>query len=129
MQVKPLHLRMGAIGAGIVLVALFLLGGGTLGGRRVVQIEFGAAPGEFEGLAVEIDGRVVGRLERFGEATRSGFEVARGTHSVCVRHPDIPCEPASVALDRSGEKARLMLDFEERYDAASRSMQQVLVLR
>jgi len=129
MQLQPLHLRIGAVAAGILLVALFVLGGGSFGGTRIVQIEFGLAPGEFEGLAVEIDGRVVGRLERLGQATRSGFEVGRGTHSVCVRHPELPCEPASVALERSGERARLMLDFEERYDADSRTMQQVLVLR
>jgi len=117
MQLNALHMRFGAIAGGIIVAAIFFLSGGSLGGERIIQLDFSLYPDVFEGCEVEIDGKVVGTLERIGQATRNGFKVRKGKHTVRVLHAELDSQAAEVALERPGEKARLMLDLESRYDS------------
>jgi hypothetical protein len=82
----------------------------------VIIIEFGVAPAEFEGLEVVIDDEVVGTLKKLGARTQTGFKVAEGDHVVCVRHPELPCEPARVTSGFGGQRVMLMADFASRYE-------------
>jgi len=116
MQLNALHMRFGAIAAGVILTGIFFLSGGSLGGDRIIQLDFGLYPEVFEGCQVEIDGKVVGTLERVGQATRNGFKVRRGKHTVRVLHPELESRPAEIALERPGEKARILLDIVSEYD-------------
>ena len=119
MFLNALHIRFAAIGAGVVVLGLFLLMGGSLGNPEIVQLDFGMYPELLEGCRVEIDGRVVGTLERTGQSTRAGFEVDEGRHVIRVLHPEMGSEEIEVQLAK-GEKARLLLDVVERYDEATR---------
>ena len=114
MQLNALHMRLGAIAAGILLVGFFIVSGGSFGDENVIQLDFSLYPEDFEGSGVEIDGELVGTLERFGQAMRSGFEVSPGEHAVRIAHPRFDCDPIRVRLERPGEKIRIMLDFESR---------------
>lgn len=116
MQLNSLHMRVGAMAAGVLLAGLFVLSGGSFGGQAVIQLDFSMYPEDFEGLEVEIDGKVVGALERHGQALRSGFEVSKGEHRVRVLHPELECEPVTVHLDRPGQKARLLMEIQSRID-------------
>jgi hypothetical protein len=110
-----IHMRFAAIAAGVVVLGLYLLLGGSLGQPEVIQLDYSMYPDQLEGAQVEIDGRVVGKLEATGQTSRSGFEVQQGRHVVRVLHPEIPAE--EIALDvRKGEKVRLLLDLVARYD-------------
>lgn len=128
MQLNALHIRGGLIVAGVVLLGLFVAMGGSLGGERIIQLDFGMYPEIFEGSEVEIDGKVVGQLQRYGQATRSGFEVKKGRHTVRVIHPELDCDPIKVNVEGAGEKARLLLDLQERYDKSTRESRTVITL-
>ncbi len=117
MQLNALHMRFGAIGGGILLLVGFSIFGGSWGGEAVVQIDFSIDPEFCEGLEVAIDDEVVGRLTMHGNVARTGFEVERGEHSVLVRHPSMGSEPATVTLAGPGQKTRLMLQIDSRYDS------------
>jgi len=127
MQLNLTNMRFGAIAAGVVLVAMYWMCGGYFGTEQVIQIEFGMYAEEFEGLEVEIDGDVVGKLKMHGQATRSGFSVSEGTHRICVRHPDLPCTPAIVDTELAGQKVLLLLDIEENFSGTRSSP--TLILR
>ena len=116
MFLNSLHLRFGLLAAGAVLLAIFLLAGGSLGSPEIIQLDFSMYPEVFEGCDVEIDGRVVGRLERYGQAMRSGFEVNEGQHVVRVLHDEFGSQPIEVDITSTGQKVRLMLDIFQRYD-------------
>jgi len=116
MFLNALNMRLALIATGILLVGAYLLMGGSLGASPIVSIEFGTDPQQFEGLEVEIDGQVVGKLKMFGQATRSGFEVSKGIHSVRVLHPQLSCEPARVATELEGQKVMLLLEYQDTYD-------------
>jgi hypothetical protein len=124
------RLRLGAIGAGAVLLLFVYAMTGTLfpGSRPGILIEFGSDPETFAGLPVEIDGKVAGKLERFGQATRTGFEVAGGTHTVRVVHPTLDCRPVTVDAKLPGIKTMLLLEYDDGVDASGR-MKPRLVLR
>jgi hypothetical protein len=119
-------MRFGAIAAGVLLLGFFLLSGGSFGGDRIVQIDFGMYPDLLEGSRVEIDGKIVGELKPYGQNPKSGFEVGKGKHTVRVIHPEFDCEPIEVDLGKPGEKVRLMLDLGERYDEARRATETVI---
>jgi len=114
MQLNALHMRLGAIAAGILLAGFFVVSGGSFGDENVIQLDFSTYPDDFEGSGVEIDGKVVGKLKRYGRAMRSGFEVAPGEHVVRIAHPTFDCDPIHVRLERPGQKVRIVLDFESR---------------
>jgi hypothetical protein len=86
----------------------------------VIQIDFGMYPEVFEGAEVEIDGKVVGTLERTGQATRAGFKVKEGKHVVRVLHAELGSQEMQVEV-RPGEKVRVMLDMVEHYDSRTRT--------
>jgi len=79
--------------------------------KPTIVIEWGMYPSEFEGLEIEIDREVVGRLERFGENHRTAFPVRKGTHVVRVLHPELKCKPVKVVADNSTVRYRFMLDI------------------
>jgi hypothetical protein len=119
MFLNALHMRIAAIAGGVILLGVFFLFGGSFGSPEVIQLDFGMYPEVFEGAEVEIDGRVVGTLERTGQATRAGFKVKQGKHVVRVLHAKFESEDMQIEV-RKGEKVRVMLDMVERYDPESR---------
>jgi len=100
------------MGAGAVTMALYLMMGGSMfpGDKGVVQIEFGMYPEEFEGCEVEVDGEVVGKLQYFGAASRTGFELKEGDHMVRVLHAECKMEPFRVEVT-GGQIHLLLLDI------------------
>jgi hypothetical protein len=81
--------------------------------RPHVVIEFGVDPARFEGMPVEIDGKVVGNLKKIGVQTRTGFPVEKGEHVVRIASPDVFCRPATINAQRNIEKVMLILDYSE----------------
>jgi len=104
--------RVGILISGILLIVLWWA---TLGRNPcVIQIEFGIDPRGFEGLPVVIDGEVVGRLQRMGAATRTGFKVKDGDHTIRLQHPRLPSEPAHVTSGVGGRTVMLLADYQSR---------------
>ena len=120
MELNLPRLRLGLACAGIVLLIAWKVFGGSTGPEPGILIEFGSDPERFAGLAVEVDGRVVGTLERIGQATRTAFPVEPGEHTVLVRDPELPCAPARVTVADGGIKATLLLEHDEGADASGR---------
>jgi hypothetical protein len=96
--------------------------------RPRISIEFGVAPEVFEGLPVQVDGKVVGKLESTGRATRISFPVKAGKHRVHVDHPEMECDSVIVELRGPGHKVHLLADLDERAWTDG-SIEQVIVLR
>jgi hypothetical protein len=105
------HVRIAMALAGVVVLVGYLAMGGSLGSKSTIMIEFGMYPKEFQGLDVEIDGEVVGQLEMFGAATRTGFAVKDGKHTVRVLHPEFACDPATITSGTGASQVMLILDF------------------
>jgi hypothetical protein len=124
MQLNALHMRFAAIAVGIVIVGGYFMCGGSDG--TIVQIDFSIDPDWLAGAAVEIDGKIVGKLALVGGAARNGFEVRKGSHRVRVVHEEMDCEPLELTLNKPGQKARLILDVTERYDERSGSSKTML---
>jgi len=120
MQLNLPRLRLGMAGAAVVLFVAYKLMGGTLTPQQGILIEFGSDPDRFVGLEVEVDGQVVGVLEKIGAQTRTGFVVPAGTHTVRVRDRQLPCAPASVDIQANGMKVMLLLEYEESADRSGR---------
>ena len=76
-----------------------------------MMIEFGMYPEEFIGCDVEIDGKVVGKLEMFGPATRTAFGVKDGKHTIRVIHPEFICDAETITSGAGGSSVMLILDF------------------
>src|SRR5437870_4699897 len=77
--------------------------------RPKIIIEWGIAPEELEGLEVEIDGKVAGKLQKFGEATRTAFPVSKGDHTVRIRHPKRESQAIQVATELSTQRVMLLV--------------------
>lgn len=109
------RIRIGMLGAGILLAAAWCLWGGSFvpGSECKVLVEFGSDPDTFAGMEVESDGHVLGRLEQVGQATRTAFPVACGTHQVSVRHPQFDSRPIEVAANTPGLSTMLLLEHAE----------------
>ena len=90
MNLKFSRVRLVVGLAGLVILAAYLATGGSFGRKGSIAIEFGMNPREFDGLAVEIDGKPAGKLEAKGQGTRSTFRVSSGEHTVRVLHPTYP---------------------------------------
>jgi hypothetical protein len=112
MRLHLSRVQLGAIGGGAALLMTLWMCG-RFSDSPVVRIEFGADADQFEGLEVLIDGRVVGKLRRSDQATLSGFEIRKGTHHVCVQHPQYGCSPTRVTADKPGQELMLRLEYEE----------------
>jgi hypothetical protein len=77
-----------------------------------ISIEFGAVP-ELEGSEVVIDGKVAGKLERTGQATRISFPVSKGQHEVTLKSSQFDCETAHVNIELDAQKVRMLVDVGE----------------
>jgi len=101
--------------AGLVVLVGYLAMGGSFGGKSSIVIEFGMYPEEFTGCEVEIDGKVVGKLQKFGQATRNAFKVKDGKHTVRIVHPEIASAEITVDTGVGARQAMVILDFQNRY--------------
>jgi hypothetical protein len=110
------RMRLGAIAASIILFVVLVALTGSLipGSKPGIVIEFGTDPETFTGLEVEVDGKIVGKLERFGQATRKAFALSRGEHSVRVVSPHFESTAITVKTQLPGFKPMFILDVEER---------------
>ena len=129
MYLNSIHMRVGAIAAGVLLLAGYMMFGGSMGNEMIVQLDFSLYPELFEGSRVEIDGKLVGELKTYGQANRSGFEVNKGEHVVRIVHPEFGCEPRTVNMELPGQKTRLMLDLQELYNSSDRSSRMTIVMQ
>jgi hypothetical protein len=108
------HLRIAFLVMGLVAWLIFQGATGRIGGKQrgTVIVEFGAYPEEFAGLDVEVDGRVVGRLQTMGGQARTGFLVTEGYHELRVTGPEWHSVPRTIEVGRD-RTARFMLDAGE----------------
>jgi hypothetical protein len=120
MQLNLPRLRLGMAGAAVFLFIAYKLMGGAFTPQQGILIEFGSDPDRFAGLDVEVDGQVVGKLEKLGAQTRTGLVIPAGTHTVKVRDPQLRCAPASVDIQSNGMKVMLLLEYEESADRSGR---------
>lgn len=113
MYLSVWRMRIAAIAVGFLLFGWMVASGAMPGlfGRGSIQIEYGLYPEIFEGLTVEIDGEDVGTLRRFGQARRTGFEVAAGSHEIRVLHPEMPSQSRTVEVEAGGMPSLLILDL------------------
>ncbi len=126
MFLDSLRLRLAFMGIGLVALAIFLLAGGHLGpgNRGSIVIEFGADPEHFAGAQVEVDGKVVGVLKPFGSATKMGFAVKKGAHSVRVLRPPYGSRAREISVE-PGVPVFLILNYDDAVDVTGR-MQPVI---
>jgi hypothetical protein len=125
MQLNIVRIRLGAAIAGILVVGIYLMGGGSLtpGSKSAILIQFGMYPEVFEGCDVLIDGEVVGTLRRVGANCQNGFSVKDGEHTVEIRHAEIGCRPAKVTTGAGASHVMLIADFTDVYrDGKSESV-------
>jgi hypothetical protein len=99
--------------AGLVILAAYLATGGSIGRKGSIAIEFGLNPREFDGLAVEIDGKPAGKLQARGQETRTTFRVSSGEHTVRVLHPTYPSVVRTVTTGGGDGQALLFVGFAE----------------
>lgn len=116
--------RFGALAWVMVLLTVACMGPS---GPKIV-IMFGVDTETLEGCEVEIDGKVVGKLEKFGENPRTAFLVKKGDHTVKIRHPTMESIPSKVSAELATQSYMLMADYEERASGDGR-MSTALVLR
>ncbi len=116
------------MGSGLVVALAFVFTGGLSTAEARVAIEFGIEPELFEGLEVEIDGEIAGRLESTGRVTRRAFSLELGEHVIRIVHPEMRSEPRRVDLALRNQTLHLLADIEEHASAGGRS-EMVLVLR
>ena len=102
------------VGAGLVFAWVWMSGGTT----HIVQIDFRWGNDFLEGAQVEIDGRTVGVLQRYGRSGWvTGFEIEPGEHVVRILRD--PCLSTPKTFRIGGDSGRLvtfMADVEEAYD-------------
>lgn len=102
------------VGAGLVL-AWVVMSGGT---RHIIQIDYTWGGPFLDSAQVEIDGQLVGVLQRYGRSNYvTGFEVEPGEHVVRVLREGCEGTPKSVRLGgEDGRMATFMADVEDGYD-------------
>lgn len=105
--------------AGVVMLVGYFAMGGSFGNKSTIMIEFGMYPREFEGLDVEIDGQVAGQLRMFGAATRTGFQVKDGKHTVRILHPRLASAQRTVTTGAGASQVMLILDIQGGPDGES----------
>ena len=115
MFLSALRIRIGMVVAGGLLAVGWASFGHALfpSTQARILIEFGGDPDSFTGLDVEIDGRVVGHLERVGQATRTAFPVEPGTHHVRVIGPAFDSAPAPIDAPEPGMSTMVLLEYSE----------------
>ncbi len=115
MAISTKGVRLGFLGAGVAVAAIWFLAGGSVVplSEPTIVIEFGADPDTFAGATVEIDGAAAGTLERHGALTRSAFQVAKGDHTVRLVKAGFESEPARVSMALAAQKVMLLAEFAE----------------
>ena len=102
------------VGAVLVLAWVWMAGGRTY----LFQIDFRWGGPFLEGAQVEVDGRSVGTLQRYGRSGWvTGFELQPGEH--VVRVPRDGCEGTPKTFRLGGEDGRLatfMADVDDGFD-------------
>ena len=113
MQVDAMRMRLLWMGAMALLLVFAVYWGGSavFGVSTAISIEWGIEP-DLAGSDVEVDGKVVGNLEKYGQATRNAFPVSPGKHTVRVVSDAFACPPREFELKR-GERLHLLLEIEE----------------
>ena len=117
MYLNAMRMRLLWAGAMVLILVFALYWGGSavFGVQTAISIEWGIEP-DLVGSRVEVDGKPVGKLEKFGQATRTGFPVGTGKHTVRVVSEIFECPPHEITLKR-GERLHLWLDIEESMSA------------
>jgi hypothetical protein len=111
MKLNVFHVRAAMAIAGVMLMVAYLASGGSFGSKSTVLIEFGMYPREFQGCEVEIDGKVVGRLTMFGQASRTAFSVKDGKHVLRVLSPEWESQAFEFEAGAGARDVHLILDF------------------
>jgi hypothetical protein len=111
--------------AGLALLPLAgCMGGG--GGQGKIVIIYHE---EFDGLEVEIDGKVVGKLKKFGENPRTAFLVSKGDHTIRVLHPTLASTPEKVTAVSKAVPVTLLLEVGEGTSADGRFASSLVLRR
>ena len=121
MYLNAIRIRAALMLAGVLAAILYFAMGGRLGPQAVVQIEFGMYPEVFQGMTVEIDGKPVGHLRPLGSASRNGFVVKEGHHTVRVTHPLYASIVRQVDVRADGRPVLLILDLQPTVDSRGKS--------
>lgn len=120
MFLNALRIRIGLVVVGIIMTAAWMLCGGSPlpGSQARILIEFGSDPDQFAGLDVEIDGAIVGKLERVGQATRTAFPVKPGTHQVRVVGPAYDSRAVPIDAPNPGLSTMVLLEYDDGYSTS-----------
>jgi len=86
--------------------------------RHLIQIDYSWARDMLDSAEVEIDGEVVGILQRYGRSNFvTGFEVDAGEHVVSVSVDGCPGVPDTARLGGSyGRRVTFMADVDDGYN-------------
>jgi len=107
----------------LLVFAVYWGGSAVFGVSTAISIEWGIEP-DLAGSDVEVDGKVVGNLEKYGQATRNAFPVSPGKHTVRVISDSFACPPHEVEL-KHGERLHLLLEIEESVNAQGGTSPQI----
>mgnify|MGYP001285308310 CR=1 FL=1 len=101
------------VGASVVIAWVVMAGGTT----HIIQIDYRWGGTFLDSAQVEIDGEVVGILQRYGRSNFvTGFEVEPGEHVVRVLREGCDATPKTVRLGGAdGRLATFMADVEDGY--------------
>ena len=113
----------------LLFLLIVTLSPGCMGDSRPrIVIEWGIAPEELEGAMVEIDGRIAGKLTKFGAATRTAFAVEKGDHTIRIVHPRHGTEAVRVSTLLRAQRVMLLADYRD-VAGTDGSLKTVLTLR
>ncbi|MDX1492569.1 MAG: hypothetical protein R3253_00740 [Longimicrobiales bacterium] len=102
---------LGLLGLAVVLAWIWMAGGTT----HLIQIDYSWAREMLDSAEVEIDGQVVGILQRYGRSNFvTGFEVEPGAHVVRVSVDGCAGVPDTARLGGSyGRRVTFMADVDD----------------
>ena len=105
---------IGVVGNGLVFAWVWMSGGTT----HLIQIDYSWAQEMLEGAEVEIDGEVVGVLQRYGRSSYvTGFEVEPGEHVVRISVDGCVGKPDTARLGGShGRRVTFMADVDDGFN-------------
>ena len=105
---------IGFVGLGLVLAWLWMSGGT----RHLIQIDYSWGRDMLDSAEVQINGEVVGILQRYGRSNFvTGFEVEPGEHVVSVSLDGCPGQPDTARLGGSyGRRVTFMAEVDDGYN-------------
>ncbi len=112
---RSIRWQLASIVSGLIFLVV-LWTAGLFSSRKAIIIEYGMLGDDAIGAEVYIDDQLAGTLAAVGAASRTGFEVSEGVHTVRVVHPDLGCEPVRVETQSSSTALYLMLDVADFYN-------------